>query len=275
MSRIWRWITPVAVAGGLVAGVPAVPAATASTVASSIITINATSPNYPGLPAKDHGLVDGFPVVIYKVRGANTGVVSGTVTTANTNDTATLLAEPFGATKYSPVASQALTPASGKAPYSFNVTPSLATHYKVSVTGTDNAVSGVKTVYVTEGGRIANIKAHRSGSTIKVTYRLYVVMPASALKHEIGKHWYLYLAVGYPRLPKSAPLDKSATVSKPTKVNSGEYYRTFGFSVPLRRNVNPDPIACVKDTESTDGMGLPGHHGCGAKRVSTHTLYLG
>ena len=279
MSRIWRWITPVAVAGGLVAVLPAIPAASASTTTGGIITISATSPHYPGLKAKDHGLVDGFPIVVYKAtkKSANTGVISGNVTTTATTDTATLLAEPFGAKTYAAVGTPVtLTPSSGGvAPYSFNVTPSLATKYKVQVSGADSAVSAVKTVYVTEGGHIADIKAHRSGSTIKFSFRLYVVLPAAALKHEIGKHWYEYLAVGYPKLPKNATLSKTATVSKAKKVNSGEYYRTFGYSFRLKANANPDPIECVKDTETKDGMGLPGHHSCGAKRVSTSTIYLG
>jgi hypothetical protein len=277
MSKIWRWITPVAVAGGLVAVVPAIPAVSASAATSSIITISATSPNYPGLTAKDHGLVDGFPIVVYKATASseNTAVVSGTVTTTATTDTATLLAKPFGAKSFSSVATQSLTPSGGTAPYSFNVKPSLATQYEVQVSGTDSAVSAVKTVYVTEGGRIADIKGHRSGSTVKFSFRLYVVLPTSALKHEIGKHWYEYLAVGYPKLPKNAALSKTATVSKAKKVNSGEYYRTFSYSFRLKANANPDPIECVKDTETKDGLGLPGHHGCGAKSVSTKTIYLG
>jgi hypothetical protein len=285
MSRIWRWITPVAVAGGLVAGMPAIPAATAST-AASIITISATSPNYPRLKAKDHGKVDGFAVVTYKdtansPNSPNTGVVSGTVTTMAANDRATLLAKPFGAKKYTKLGTPVtLAPVSGVASYSFNVTPSLATQYKVAVNGTDTATSGPASVYVTENTSFPQkyIRAHRSGNTIKFSFRLYVLLPKSALKHEIGKHWDRYLGVGYPfpRLPKFVTLDKAATFSKATKVNSGEFYRTFFYSFRLRHsNPNPDPIECVKDTESTDGMGLPGHHGCGAERVRSSILYLG
>jgi hypothetical protein len=279
MSKIWRWIAPVAAAGGLVAGVSAAPAATASTTATSIITINATSPNYPGLRAKDHGKVDGYAIVIYKATtdDENTATVSGTVATTATNDTATLLAKPFHAKSYTATGTPvALTPADGVADYSFSVTPSVATQYEVQVTGTDSAVSSPATVYVTEGGRIADVKVHRSGKTIRFSFRLYVVLAPSALKHEIGKHWYEYLAVGYPTLPKFASLSKTASASKATKVNSGEYRLTFSYSFRLRNDkANPDPIECVKDTESTDGLGLPGHHGCGAKRVSTSTLYLG
>jgi hypothetical protein len=277
MSRIWRWITPVAVAGGLIAGVPAIPAATASTAATSIISINATSPHYPGLRAKDHGLVDGFAIVIYHdtKNSANTGTVSGKVTTAAMNDTAALLAKPFGAPNFTQVAGQSLTPSGGTATYSFNVKPSLATQYKVQVTGTDSAVSVVKTVYVTEGGGITGGSAHCTHTSCRFSLRLSVQLPSSALRHEIGKHWYEYLAVGFPRLPKEASLSKAATVSKAKKIKGG-YERTFTYSFRLRRGTpNPDPIECVKDTESTDGLGLPGHHGCGAKRVSSNPIYLG
>jgi hypothetical protein len=281
MSRIWRWITPVAVAGGLVAVVPAIPAASASTAAASIITISATSPHYPRLPAKDHGLVDGHAIVFYKdtTKSANTAIVSGNVTTTATTDTATLLAEPFGAKTYTAVAtSPTLAPSSaGVAPYSFDVKPSLATHYKVQLSGADTAVSGVVTVYVSAGGRSAGGTFKCITATkCKFSFRLYTYLPASALKHEIHKHWYQYLAVGYPRLPKNYTLSKTATVSKARKINSGEYVQTFTYYFTLRHGTaNPEFQACVKDTESVDGMGLPGHHDCGNKHVSRSAIYLG
>ncbi len=277
MSRIWRWITPVAVAGGLVAGVPAIPAATASATATSIITINATSPNFPRLPAKDDGKVDGYAIVVYKgASGANTATVSGTVTTTATNDTATLLAESFGATKYKPVATEALT-VSGTASYSFNVTPSLATNYKVQVTGTDTAVSSVVTVYAGPGESSSRPRQRCSHTRCTYSFRFYVYVPtAKAYKTESGKHLYLYLAVGYPHLPKDFTLSSTATASAAKKVNSREYEQTLTYYIPLRKGSAFWEIQfCTKDTESTDGLGLPGHHGCGAKRVSRSVTYLG
>ena len=265
-----------AVAGGLVAGVPAIPAATASTAATSIITIGATSPHYPGLRAKNHGLVDGDAIVVYKVtkKRENTAIVSGKVTTHATNDTATLLAKPFGAKGYSPIGTRALIPSShGVARYSFNVTPSIATQYKVQVTGTDTAVSDTAPVYVTEGGRSAGGSEHCGQTTCRFSFRLYVLLPASALRTEISKHWYQYVAVGHPRLPKDYTLSTASTASKATKISSGEYMRRLTFVFP--RNGVPAIQACVKDTESRDGMGLPGHHGCGDKHVSLSAIYLG
>jgi hypothetical protein len=204
-------------------------------------------------------------------------VVSGKVTTRATNDTATLLAKSFGTKTYRSVATAALTPNSGGvARYAFNVTPSLATAYKVKVSGTDSAVSGVVTVWVTTGGRSAGTHQRCSRTRCTFSFRLYVVLPSSALRKEMRKHWYEYLAVGYPRLPKVFTLSTTARVSKPTRINSGEYMRKFTYFIPLRNGGAAwIPTACVKDTESSDGLGLPGHHGCGARHISRSALYVG
>jgi hypothetical protein len=281
MPRIWRWITPVAVAGGLVAGVPAIQAATASTAASSIITINATSPHYPGLRAKDHKLVDGYAIVIYKdtTKSANTGVVSGKVTTTATNDTATLLAEPFGAKAFSAVGTPiSLTPTNGVASYSFNVTPSVATQYKVQLAGTDTPTSGVVTIYVSAGDSTSTPSQSCSHTRCKYSFRFYTYVPtAQAYKTESGKHWYLYQAVWYgKRLPKDSTLSTTARASRVKKVNGREFAQTFTYYIPLRNGGAFWSLqACAKDTESKDGLGLPGHHGCGAKHVSVNAIYLG
>lgn len=282
MSRIWRWVAPAAVAGGLVAGVPAIQAATASTAASSIITINATSPHYPGLRAKDHGLVDGYAIVIYKdtAKSADEGVVSGKVTTTATNDTATLYAEPFGAKTYTATGTPVtLTPNSaGVARYSFNVTPSVATQYKVQLSGTDTAASGVVTIYASAGDSTSSPSQRCSHTRCKYSLRLYTYVPTSqAYKTESGKHWYLYQAVWYgTRLPKDYTLSTTATASKAKKVNGREFVQTFTYYIPLRNGGASWSVqACAKDTESKDGLGLPGHHGCGAKHVSLSVIYLG
>jgi len=277
MSRLARWIAPAALAGGLVAGLVAIPAAQASS-AASIISIKATSPSYPGLKAKDHGLVDKYAVVVYKDGAAATGLVSGTVTTSATNDTAQLMEEQFGKKSYTDVGSpEPLTTVnSTTASFSFSVTPSLATHYKVQLAGTDTEASSAVTVYVTAGGRpFSDIKASCGRTTCKVSFRATVLLPSSALKTEMKKHWYLYLRIGYPRLPKNYTLDKSATASKAKKVKGG-YARTLTYRFRLGNGKpNPYPAFCTKDSESKDGMGLPGHHGCGAKSFPSTVLYLG
>jgi hypothetical protein len=282
MPKSWRWIAPIAVAGGLIAS-GTIPAAEASPAAATI-TIKATSPNYPGLRAKDHGKVDGFAVTIYKLGSAATAVISGTVMTTATNDMATLMAEPFGKTTFTAVGSPlALSPVSGVASYSFSVRPSLATHYFVQLSGTDTESSGKVPVYVSAGS-VPSAKSNRIRCTAHrcvQTFKVFTKLPAKTLRTESRKHFYLYLAIGHLRgtkaiLPKDYTLSTASHASKAKRVNSGEYVVTLTFIVPIRNSRTIwVPNACSKDTERQDGIGLPGHHGCGDRHVPRSAIYLG
>jgi hypothetical protein len=279
MSKLVRWIAPTAVVGGLVAGLIAVPIAEASS-AANIITIKATSPNYPGLKAKDHGLVDGYALVIYKDTSlnSNTATISGTVTTTATNDTATLMAETFGAKSYSAVGSPVSLGTLGVNTYSFSVTPSLATSYEVQVAGTDTATSNPVTVYVTSGGSAPEKYVHEKCTRTRCvfSYRVYTLLFPSAYKTESRKHLYLYLAIGDPRLPKDLTLAKSGKASAAKRVSSGEYWETLTYYIPVKNSRTRWGLsACSKDTESKDGIGLPGHHSCGDKHIPKNPIYLG
>lgn len=281
MPKSWRWIAPIAVAGGLITS-GAIPAAEASP-AASIITINATSPHYPGLTAKAHGKVDGFALVVYKLGAAATADISGTVTTTATNDMATLMAEPFGKETYTAVGTPVSLTTLGANTYSFSVKPSVATKYKVQVSGTDNATSSAVTVYVSAAA-ISSRKSNRVKCTTHrcvETFKVYTKLPAKAFRTESRKHVYLYLAIGElrgstPHLPRDYTLSTASHASKARRVNSGEYVETLTFIVPIRNSRTIwVPNACAKDTESTDGLGLPGHHGCGNLRVPRSAIYLG
>jgi hypothetical protein len=275
MSRFWRLAAPVAVAGGLIAAGVA-PAAQASP-ATVGVTISATSPHYPG---NVHGKVDGFALTIYKTsfRHYNTALISGTVTGALAKDTATLLAEPFGAKTFKPAAPPVTLSGAPSEPVSFNVVPSLATKYEVKVTTgtTIDATSLAQTVYVTEGLNATHSRKKCTRTVCTFTYRLFELMPRSAYNTEVKKHVYLYERVGYPKLPTFFSLSTSAKASKALKINAGEFERVLTFFIKLRRGgANWETSSCTKDTESRDGLGLPGHHGCGASRFSAKTVYLG
>jgi hypothetical protein len=274
MSRIWRLAAPVAVAGGLIAAGVA-PAAQASPAAVSI-TISATSPHYPGA---SHGKVLGFALVIYKgAKATNTAVISGNVTGAAASDTATLLAEPFGAKSFTPAATPITLTGAASQPYSFSVKPSLATRYEVQVkTGPAvDATSAVQTVYVTASEAANHFTEKCRGLSCTITYRLYVRLPHSAYATEAGKHVYLYDSFFFGKQPITFNLVPKATASKARKVNAGEFFNLITFHIKFR---SPSqrwvPASCSKDTESRDGLGLPGHHGCGEKRFSAKTVYLG
>jgi hypothetical protein len=276
MSRIWRLAAPVAVAGGLIAAGVA-PAAQAASSATPTISITATSPHYPGAV---HGKVDGFAVAIYKTsfKHFNTALISGTVTGALANDTATLLAEPFGAKTFTPAAPPVTLTGAASEPVSFNVVPSLATRYKVQVmTGTTvTATSAAQTVYVTEGLNATHFRQKCTRTVCTFTYRLFELMPRSAYNTEVKKHLYLYERVGRPTLPRFFSLTTSAKASMARKINAGEFERNLTFFIKLGRGTTRwNTSQCTKDTESRDGIGLPGHHGCGAKRFSAKAIYLG
>ncbi len=76
---------------------------------------------------------------------------------------------------------------------------------------------------------------------------------------------------------------KSQTVNVCTPENApGEYEAVYRLPI-LSAIAAPDvpemadlqAFVCVKDTVSRDGLGLPGSHGCGARRVLRTVSYLG
>jgi hypothetical protein len=281
MSRFWRRITPAVVAAGLVATAGAIPAEAAS-ASTYGVTISATSPNYPGA---SHGKVDGYALAVYKetYRNYDVATVSGAVTGALTGDVATLLAEPFGTTSFTATATVTLNPTgTGATPYSFAVKPSVATQYEVQVTTgtTVDATSGVHTVYVTEWTGGSKFVTKCSHGRCKSTWKYYEELPASARGTEMAKRQYLYFTLDtkLPKFPRYIALARSADISKARKLAADEFYITLRYSYSTRlRNPNRDVLylICSKDSESKDGLGLPGHHGCGLRRISTRAPYWG
>jgi hypothetical protein len=287
MSKIWRRVAPLALAGGLLAaGLGAIPAEAASP-ATYGVTINATSPNFTDFGTVKDGKVDGYALVVYKAGpkagNADTAKVSGDVTGAASGDVATLWAKPFGAKSFSATSTTlALTGASSQA-YSFSVTPSLATQYEVQVTtdATVDATSAAAAVYVTPWEGLTHSKTKCSGSACKTSFEFYELLPAAAKSTELAKKWYLYYAVDPKFLsghfPKYLPLVKGAKMTK-SKYSGGDLY--FSVSWGYRTTVK-DPgkylifNLCSKDNVAKDGIGLPGHHGCGASKVLTTAPYTG
>jgi hypothetical protein len=271
-------VAPVVAAGGLVAA-GAMPAASASpTVTPTYSIIIATHSPLPK--------VSGHTWVVYKTTGFRRATISGLVLGAVTGDVATLWSKPFGASAFAATTSTVmLTPSSDvptQSTYSFSVTPSRATAYKVQVTTpsttgpTLDVTSSRVTVYVTEGGRLSNKHTRCTSTSCKFSYKLTEFLPAAAYRTETHKHFYEYLAVGYPTLPRRFTLDTRATRSRIRKINSGEFAVTFTWHVTLHHGAaNWTTVVCTKDSESKDGMGLPGRHGCGDTHISRRTRYVG
>jgi hypothetical protein len=71
-------------------------------------------------------------------------------------------------------------------------------------------------------------------------------------------------------------LDTHATISRATRTSVGSFARTISWSFRIGNDgYNFLPGLCTKDTEATDGLGLPGHHGCGNSKISATVGYLG
>jgi hypothetical protein len=282
MSKIWRWIAPAAAVGTVVAGAVAstgIPAQ-AATQASYHVTIGARGTAFGSVKGK----VAGRALVAYKAAGHDRGTISGAVTGNQAGDVVSLLAKPFRAATFKATGQQVTLTAAGSASYSFAVQPSLATGYRVQVstttgsTTTVDATSAMATLYVEASGH--GFKAHQkcTSTTCRYWYTASTVLPASAYKTESRKHVYMYLAQWYSAKHPARwfYLSRTATTSKVKRINSGEFELTYTWHVHLRTGQNYWlPLSCTKDSVAKDGLGLPGGHGCGVKRVSAKVTYLG
>jgi hypothetical protein len=272
VARFRNGIAVVALAGGLVAagGLPAL----AAPAAPPGVTITATSSLKP---------VTGDVFVVFTAGKFSTAQIHGLFSGAR-GEVIRLLAQPFPF-KTAPVSAGSVTLNRATGSYSFTVTPTLATRYRValyqnSTSTTALAASTLKTVYVSNLMTASRLRSC-SRPVCHQSVRVEEVVPASTLRDEISKHWYFYFglnlsATGTPRPPGFATLDTHATISAPVAGGARRFTRTIIWSFRIGRDgYSFIWTACSKDTEATDGLGLPGHHGCGNPRVSARAAYLG
>lgn len=266
-----------------VAAVAAGPAASAAgAVAASPAAVTITIRTSSSLPK-----VTGRTLVAYRGHGGSTaGAVSGTVSGARRGDKATLLYEKFPATSYARGGSVTLA-GGASAPYSFRVRPEVATNYKIRVTGSGLGPvpdSAVRTVFVESVGSITGRRScsRPARPVCHIKLRLYVNVPVSTYRTEAAKHWYLYAGLRLarhrrPPAPRTLTLSQTATASHPQRKHLYQFVITLRYRFRIGRHdayvwrVN----FCTRDSEATDGLGLPGHHGCGDRRIRTRTSYLG
>jgi hypothetical protein len=212
--------------------------------------------------------------------------IHGQVTGAAKGDVAALFAQPFPFTN-PPARIGSVTLTKSSQAYSFTVTPTLATHYQVELLGTGASsppTSEQVTVYVTSFQPAAGTKKcpqTRKQPLCHQRITVTEILPASTLTDEISKHWYFYFAVnlsgtGTPPVPIFARLHARVTISKPATLAPGEFTRRVSWSFYTGVNAYAFVWAtCSKDTESTDGLGLPRHHACGVKVINTRAEYIG
>jgi hypothetical protein len=207
-------------------------------------------------------------------------------------ETAELYAQPFPYRHAPvPVGSVVLKASRTGAAYAFSVAPSLATRYYVELFPSSSATaplarSRTVTIYVTRD--VADGRAPKCGKPLcPPAVHLHVFVPASAMGTELSKRWYTYVAPApgaAVKLQLMGPGNRkikqllkavSPQVSKPHRVSATEFDLTLRFPsgygplLPLWHFA-----ACTADTETRDGLGLPGHHQCGATTVPPAS-YLG
>ncbi|HEX6523920.1 MAG TPA: hypothetical protein VF070_28550 [Streptosporangiaceae bacterium] len=274
MLRAWRRATLVAIlaASATIAGVVPARAATPA------ITVAATSSN-PRVTGD---------VYVYFLGGRyGSARIHGTITGATTGEVATLYAQRFPyATAAKPVRSVTLSATGPATAYSFTVAPDLATRYQVKVFArkgatTPLATSARQNVYVVSNGYVTGGKTC-GGPTCRETFRTYTFVPGSTLSVEMSKTFYPYFginlsATGTPSQPRWLYLNAGdPTVSSARQISASEFEVTVTFSF----TIGADGYyfvwtACSKDSLSADGLGLPGSHGCGARRILSNASYVG
>jgi hypothetical protein len=229
--------------------------------------------------------VTGDSFVVYHVAALDSAKLHGTVANGTVGEVAALYAQQFPFKKPA-VRLASITLKAAKTAYSFTVTPSLATRYDIRLFASSKATSPVaisplQSLYVaTDQSTGALQKCKRPVCTESIQIDTYV--PASALGTEMGKKVYPYFGIdlgstSIPPAPKWLLLNAAdAKVTKSRKISAGEFQNTLTFTFTIgTHSYSFVPSFCTKDAVGTDGLGLPGSHGCGASKIPSDQYYLG
>lgn len=261
------------------AAAPTVPGSAAATPAAApTVSIHATS---------NFAAVTGDVYVSYLDGGDGQAVITGSVANARAGEVIRLYAQAFPFNKRGTRVQQQKLISNGTDPYTFEVTPRIATRFTVRLfrsrgSSSPLAVSGTRAVYVVDGGhtgRPQRCSRPACQQHIKVT----IAVPANAVRTEEAKPWFVYIGVrlgrrggSTPKAPRYLRLDSQATASAPVNLSRNSYEVTLSFSFQIgNKPYSWRWTACTQDSESRDGTGLPGHHSCGNAKVPVSISYLG
>lgn len=275
MLRAWRGAVVAAVVAGTAMAAQLAVIAPAKAAAPTI-TIAATSEIKP---------VTGDVFVVYHVSAASSAKVHGTITGGAAGEVAALYAQPFPYKKAGArVAS--ITLKTAKTAYSFTVKPTLATHYAVKLFASGTATapvasSAARAVYVVNL-QTTSAPQKCSRPVCHETFHVDTFVPPSALKVEMAKHLYPYFGLSLsaktiPKPPKWLYLNGGhPTVTKSRRISASEFENTLTFSFTIGNDgATYFPDFCTKDAVTANGLGLPGRHSCGVRKISSTIAYLG
>jgi serine/threonine-protein kinase len=233
--------------------------------------------------------VDGYVFVYYQDGKQASAEISGDLSKPADGEVVRLYAQQFPFTQPPAPAGETLVqPAGAAAGYQFQVTPSLATRYHVelfrsSTASAPLAASAVSTVYVALGGPTSTAPdCPQNQATCHITVQLASLAPPAALAAEMAKPVSVYFGITQaaskpPADPKVLTLGAGgARVTAKRRVSANKYSLTVTFTfAPGNGYYNWQALTCSRDTEAADGIGLPGHHGCGDQHVPLQYNYLG
>jgi hypothetical protein len=278
-ARFWRLAVIITAAGGLSLGAAGTALAGGSARSDLGVTIGTTSTFVPvtGDTLVRYGAP--FPQNSANVSGSVTGIPAGL-----TSVVVTLLDKPFGATAFASAGPPAtLRPSGGSAAYTFPVRPTVATSYEVVVSQAAGSAplrtSGPQTVYVIPDVTVTGLRCARPSCSGQLV--ITALFPPSAFGRESAKKLNVYQ--GLRQSPDRTPAepDKLSLAGPPTHVVKDatkftiQYTVRYGFSIGPAEGYQWKISYCTQDTETADGIGLPGDHFCGDKKVSTDAPYLG
>ncbi len=274
MSKFWRVVAPVVAAGGLVAA-GAIPAASASPTVTSTYTINVE-------PNRHFPKISGHTLVIYKTKGFQDGEHQRHRIWGCHRRRRDLVVQAVRRQRVRRHDQHGDADATARCRrvdvlLLGNAEPGhrlrgASDHPGATVDVTSTPV----TVYVTEGGTLTNKHNRCSRTSCTFSYKITEFLPASAYKTETHKQFYLYLAVGlpedsgqvHPRQGRHGIQDQEDQLRRVR----GDLH--LACCAPSWRG-ELDHHVCTKDSESKDGMGLPGTHSCGNRHISRKVRYIG
>jgi hypothetical protein len=282
VPRVWLLATIVAATCG-VAAVGTVPAL-AQPAQAPTVTISAQSAFHP---------ITHDVFVVYKDTHKGTHLrydqvaISGSVSQSTAGQVAALFAQPFPyKAKPEMVAGQSVTLPTSTAPvsYKFKTTPTIATKYTVEVLPSSTTSSPVVATSPATPVYVVTFQTARlstcSRPVCHETLTVYTHLPNSAYKSESTKKSYFYFGLrlsktGTPSYPRWLYL-KKASISKARRVSSTEFKSTIKWSFRVGNDGYAFAINfCSKNSESNDGINLPGSHSCGVKKIRSNISYLG
>jgi hypothetical protein len=278
MRRSGTRVLLTAAAVASVVGIAQAPAMAAPS-ARATISISAKSALKP---------ITGKVLVVFRAGKFASGHIKGTARGGASGQVLQLFAQQFPFKKAPVKLDAPITLASASRAYSFKVTPTLATRYHVELF-TDSSEttrvgkSAVQNLYVAAFGRFTGLKSCANQRPVcRQRIHVTVTVPPSTLATERHKAWHPYFGLtlrssGRAPRPKTLKLNGGhAHVVGTKKLNSQQYQATITYSFRIGNNSSFFVIAaCQKDTESTDGLNLPGRHSCGNKVISSKLPYLG